>query len=481
MPPVSPQGSRGGLITAVVVFTIGFVLATILAIYYGVALSKEEELYKTAQDRMRSYVEDTTSPHVVALLRDKDSNPKLREHTVLAASMQESEDLSDAIVGKDATTVAQPTAAIDKATAALAAASAKLNGITLPPDLVGAIGALTDYAASQQQQADSARKGQDSAAADAAQQITHAQELVTKAQEDVAHANDEKQKALDSLQAANNQYEKQLNDYGQTMETRTTEFNAELKKYETTEADLNSKIAQLNKDLDEAKEKLSGRRVPVEDAIVRRTAGQIIQVASDDIVYINLGMGDHIVPGMTFEVYDRDEGIPKLGDGMSEDNMPTGLGSIEVERVDADSSQCRVVQLQPTKSISAGDLIANLIYDRNNKFNFYVYGRFDLAHTGHPTDGDRDKILALIDRWGGKIQKKIDVDTDFVVMGAEPVVEDFTDEQLQDPFYVRRQKEEQADQQSYDETLDKAREYHIPVMNQNRFLYFIGYYDTAQR
>jgi len=481
MPPVSPQGSRGGLITAVVVFTIGFVLATILAIYYGVALSKEEDLYKTANDRMRSYIQDTSNPHVVALMKSKDTNPKLREHTLVAAAMQESQDLSDAIVGKDATTVAQPTAAIDTATAALAAASAKLNGITLPPDLVGAINALANYAASQQQQADASRKDQTSAAANAADQIKYAQQLTAKAQEDLAHANDLKQEALDAVQAANTQYEKQLTDYGQTMEKRTTEFNAELKKYETTEASLNSKIADLNKDLDEAKAKLEGRRIPVEDAVVRRSAGQILSVASDDIVYINLGMGDHIVPGMTFEVYDRDEGIPKLGDGMSEDNMPTGIGSIEIERVDADESQARVVHLQPSKQIISGDLIANLIYDRNVKFNFFVYGRFDVAHTGHPTDGDRDKILALVDRWGGKIQKKIDVDTDFVVMGAEPVVEDFTDEQLQDPFYVRRKNDEESDQKSYDDTLDKAREYHIPVMNQNRFLYFIGYYDTAQR
>ena len=150
MPPVSPQGSRGGLITAVVVFTIGFVLATILAIYYGVEVSKDEDTIKTIGDRMKTYVQDTSSPHFKVLMTDKDS-PNLREHTVVAAAMKESQDLSDAIVGKDAASAAHPTAAIDKATAALAAASQKLNGIALPPDLVGAIGALTDYAASQQQ------------------------------------------------------------------------------------------------------------------------------------------------------------------------------------------------------------------------------------------------------------------------------------------------------------------------------------------
>ena len=477
MPPVSPQGSRGGLIAAVVVFTIGFVLATILAIYYGVEVSKDEDTIKTTNDRMRSYVQDTSSPHFQHLMQEISTDANLREHTVIAAAMQESQDLSDAIVGKDATTAAQPTAAIDKGTAAVAAASQKLNGITLPPDLVGAIGALADYAAGQQQQAEDARKNQTAAAADAAQQIAHAEQLTQSSRQDIANANDQKQKALDELQEANTKYEQGLAENAQTIDKERQQFLQELKKYEDRENALNAKLTAMSSDL----EQLDGIRIPVEDPIVRRADGQILEVASDDIVYITLGMGDHIVPGMTFEVYDRDEGIPKLGDGMSSDDMPVGKGSIEVERVDRDSSQCRVIKLQPNEHIENGDLIANLVYDRNVKFNFFIYGKFDLANTGHPTDGDREKILALIDRWGGKIQNKIDVNTDFVVMGSEPVVEDFTEDQLQDPFYVRRKNDEEADQKAYDDTLDKAREYHIPLMNQNRFLYFIGYYDTAQR
>ena len=41
MPAVGPQGSRGGLIAATVVFTILFVTATIFAIYFGVDDSKK--------------------------------------------------------------------------------------------------------------------------------------------------------------------------------------------------------------------------------------------------------------------------------------------------------------------------------------------------------------------------------------------------------------------------------------------------------
>ena len=53
MPAVGPQGSRGGLIAATVVFTILFVTATIFAIYFGVDDSKKTELLQTQIDRTK--------------------------------------------------------------------------------------------------------------------------------------------------------------------------------------------------------------------------------------------------------------------------------------------------------------------------------------------------------------------------------------------------------------------------------------------
>jgi len=227
--------------------------------------------------------------------------------------------------------------------------------------------------------------------------------------------------------------------------------------------------------------KLSITRIPVNDPLLRATDAQITSVPDDNYVYINLGMGDHVVPGMTFEVYSRRDGIPKQDDMMSPDDMPVGLGSIEVERVDEAVSECRVTKLEVGRHMTAGDLIANLVYDRNTKFNFVVYGKFDLAQSGAPKAADAQKIKALINEWGGAMQKDITVDTDFVVMGATPVIKDFSDEDLQDPLNRRLQEEQQAEYQAYQDELDKAKSLNIPIMNQNRFLYFCGYYDNAQR
>src|SRR6058998_2758826 len=47
MPPVTQQGSRTGLITAVVIFVVLFVTAAIFAIYYGVDASRTHQDYET--------------------------------------------------------------------------------------------------------------------------------------------------------------------------------------------------------------------------------------------------------------------------------------------------------------------------------------------------------------------------------------------------------------------------------------------------
>jgi hypothetical protein len=104
-----------------------------------------------------------------------------------------------------------------------------------------------------------------------------------------------------------------------------------------------------------------------------------------------------------------------------------------------------------------------------------------LSQSGRPNDNDTAKIKALVTQWGGAIQRDIDVDTDFVVMGMEPKVDAFTDDELQDPFNVVTKRNEEQALKDYNAQIDKARELGIPIVNQNRFLYLVGYFDSAQR
>jgi hypothetical protein len=52
---------------------------------------------------------------------------------------------------------------------------------------------------------------------------------------------------------------------------------------------------------------------------------------------------------------------------------------------------------------------------------------------------------------------------------------------LQDPFNAKKLADAQAALEAYDLVRNTARDLHIPIVNQNRFLYLIGYYEQARR
>ena len=480
MPAVGPQGSRGGLLAAVVVFTILFVTATIFAIYFGVDDSKKTDALQTQLDKSKlTYsAQDLASQRYQALFKNA-RGPK----TVLQMSFADSQALADVIAGKSAAHSSDPLTAAAQAQKALTDASQKLTAINLTPNmsLVDAINKLAAYASDQQYQNTALRLSQTAAAGDASKQIAEMQERAQKAEGDLAAANKVKDAALDAQQKAENDSQARIKEMSLAMDGERQKMNKELlsaqQQQETTAKELDSTKLMASKLV----QKLSGRRVSPIDPLLRQPDGFITSVASSDVVYINLGQGDHIVPGMTFEVYSRREGIPKQEDLMQAEDMPVGLGSIEVEEVLASVSQCRVVKTEIGQHFSEGDLIANLVYDRNTKYNMMVYGKFDLGQTGKPNDGDRKKVEALIAEWGGSVQNKITEDTDFVIMGKEPEIETFTAEELGDPLNKQTQDDEKAEYDAYEAVLNKAVSLGIPIMNQNRFLYFCGYYDNAQR
>jgi hypothetical protein len=219
----------------------------------------------------------------------------------------------------------------------------------------------------------------------------------------------------------------------------------------------------------------------VTNAVVRQSDGKIVRVPNDSVCYINLGAGDQITAGLTFEVYAKADGVPALPENVTGDEqLPVGKASIEVTHVGVTSSECRIVKIQPGAIISEGDLIANLVYDPHVKYNFFVFGNFDLAENGRPNANDAAFIKQLITQWGGKLIDKVDVDTDFVVLGAEPVIPNFSKDDLTPENQAKLDAANKA-AEAYQEIRQEAKDLHIPILNQNRFLYYVGYYDQAKR
>jgi hypothetical protein len=223
-------------------------------------------------------------------------------------------------------------------------------------------------------------------------------------------------------------------------------------------------------------------RIDPTQAVLRQPDGKIIRLPAKNVAFIDLGAGDHVTPGLTFEVFDKNDGVPQPGDPTTDEELPKGKASIEVVRVSPTASECRVIRLQPGTTLSEGDLIVNLVYDRNTKYNFVVYGNFDLDQNGVATPQDAEVIKRLVTQWGGKMAADLNVDTDFVVLGKEPEIPTVNrDDLVNDPILKARYDAAVADSEAYADISAKAREYRIPILNQNRFLYLIGYYDQARR
>ena len=110
-----------------------------------------------------------------------------------------------------------------------------------------------------------------------------------------------------------------------------------------------------------------------------------------------------------------------------------------------------------------------------------VYGLFDLSHNGTPNASDAEVVRQLITRWGGKLQDQVNVDTDFLVLGPEPAVPTISAEDKDNPIAQRRYEEAVKALDAYQAVKSDAIKLGVPILDQNRFLCFTGYYDQAGR
>ena len=201
--------------------------------------------------------------------------------------------------------------------------------------------------------------------------------------------------------------------------------------------------------------------------------GKIILV--DDqakTVQINLGSNDHIYRGLTFAVYDRGQPIPRDGKGKAE---------IEIYNIGDSFSAARIVRSDKKNPIVTNDIIANLIWSPTKANTFVVAGEFDLTGDGVSEDDAIAKIRSLVEKWGGKVADAVTVNTDYVIMGTPPQVPAKPTMQEVERYPNAMEKYEKALQQAakYKDIQSQAQALSIPILNAERFLYFIGYKTQA--
>jgi hypothetical protein len=145
--------------------------------------------------------------------------------------------------------------------------------------------------------------------------------------------------------------------------------------------------------------------------------GEVVRVASNGRnVYINLGSRQGVARGLTFSIYDRNSSASRP------------KAKIEVARVISDElSEAQVVESERADPILPGDKLVNLVFKPGRQKRVALAGFFDLDRDGRD---DRRLVRALVQRAGaaidaevtsdGKLEGELTVDTNFLILGAEP-------------------------------------------------------------
>ncbi|MGN6370483.1 MAG: hypothetical protein ACTHN5_19685 [Phycisphaerae bacterium] len=320
---------------------------------------------------------------------------------------------------------------------------------------------LTANLKSLQDQVDADKKNYDAAAKSLQQSIDQLKGQVSTATGATGAADQARQQAIAD-------YEKKLSDMRDQQEAERRKTVLETQQLQDQLAAANQRIALLQDEIEKYR--------PTSNTNVgREPAGQIVRAATGSgEVYINLGRRDHISPGLTFAVYD-----PQTGVRFDTDQDAAGKGSIEVLEVGDNESLCRVTKTTPGQAIQSGDLIANPVYqhDKNRKFHFVVVGDFDLDGDGVATPAERDRLIQMIKSWGGVIDNKLTTQTDFLVAGSRPASPAVSSGDQAAPGSVADERMKM--QQGYDDTIAEAKRSTVPILNANRFLAMIGYYNTT--
>jgi hypothetical protein len=485
MPPISPQGSRTGLVTALVIFVILFVTTTILWIYEGAERRNRDDRIADFERSRREILDDATATggEVEALKKAATENPAYAGKTAMQVALTQRDELARAVAGGTAASPAQARTRITQVMERLKApdVAAANPGITPTTPLADAVNGLLNRLAQLNQDLANQTKAVADAKAETQRVIAAQNDLLKQKDDQIAKINQDVQGQMAQIATYRTQAEGTVKAIETSSNTTLTQAQQQNEQLSAQINQANATIKQKDDQIAALQRRLGDIRVNPNEATVQKPDGEIVRLPGNNLAVINLGLGDQIVQGMTFEVYDKYTGIPALGaDGTRNEEMPKGKASIEVVRILPGFSECRIIRKEAGHNLVQGDLIANLVYDKTQKYKFVVYGDFDLDGDGRASAGDAEVIRRLITQWGGTISSDVNVNTDFVVMGVEPTL---PQRPGPDATAVEQAAYQRAENElnKYLDVQKQAMALQIPILNQNRFLNFVGYASQAGR
>ena len=458
------RSSGAGYAVALVVMGCLFFISLIFAVIFFVQFNAAQTGEREAQETLARYVTSDLQQNVrIASLEDA---ARRNGNTVVATLLAENRYLKQNIFGDaglELGDINQPDNVLNQRKQELGLQLALFQEITT---LQATVNALNERQQTAQRQLTAEREKA---------------EQLTQAQADIKAAYDQ----------AVNQLQSQMNNTTQGFDASTAQAREALDKLETDFKEQQAQFQSASSDSQERQEQLESELAQLRIQIDRLTAqqrkrmqlanitpadGQIVSVEdATDTVYINRGSGDQILLGMTFEVFDPDQLI-KLDDDQDQDDF-RGKATIEVFQVNDTSARARIVRKTPRTFIKPGDAVANLVYDPNKTFKFYIYGDFDLDGDGETTSSERRRIEALVRDWGGDVVNELNYDVDFLVLGKRPELPAPLSPNTLDIELINAHKRATERYEKYTSLEGNAKRLSIPVLNQNRFYTLIGLYD----
>ncbi len=242
-------------------------------------------------------------------------------------------------------------------------------------------------------------------------------------------------------------------------------------------------LQQTEKELAETDELLDSALVKLEEIKPKpnievqafKPDARIVRIdLQNGIVYLNVGTQNRIYRGLTFAVYDSNRPIPESGEGKAE---------IEIFQVNEQASAARILKSDTKNPIVMEDIVSNLIWDSQSSNRFVVAGEFDMNNDGRAEADGRQRIVEMVERWGGRLADDVTVDTDFIIIGIapRPRPRPSQDEIEIDPMAQQRYDLSVQKINEYNSLLKMANELNVPVFNQKRFMYLIGYDTLANK
>ena len=250
-------------------------------------------------------------------------------------------------------------------------------------------------------------------------------------------------------------------------------YRDQIQNYQDQIREQEDQLAQLNRTTEDLRTQLSelAGDTPDVPAITTADATIVSQIPEQNRVYLDIGRNAGLQRGMSFKVFGP-ETLVELENPEAED----GKAIVEIINMDENTSVGRIVQRAPRANIRNGDKLVNVVFDPNRVYAFNVFGQFDLNYDQQPEDNGLEQIQSMVRRFNGRLVDDLSFATDYLVLGVEPLLPVRPENEL-DLIQMKEYRAQLENFNAYQERESKARELGIPVLNQNRFLDLVGYFD----